>query len=223
MIAMKRRVYLLDMNGTIRDDFFGVVAAVNDVLKEFGLRPLGIGRHRQVETPNYWDMYRSLGFDDSQKPVVDEMFRGYFYSRHADLVKAYPDALGTMQALKERGRLLGVVSNLPRDRIYAHLKEFGMGNIVDVVVGREDSEETKPSPQPLLMAFERLGLPPENGSYTGDQTIDVISAKAARTGSIAIAHRGSYHTERMLRLAGPDRVIRKLSGLLYYDKEQYAG
>lgn len=205
------------MNGTIRDDFIAVANAVDDVLRHFGKTRLTLQQHRELERPDYWFLYEHLGFKESDKPEVDSLFRRFFYEKYADMVSMFPDALETVKGLKYRKKIVGIVSNLSRERVIAHVNEFGLSKYIDVCVGREDTDEGKPFPQPLIEAFRRLGVPPERGSYTGDQTWDITAAHAAKTMAIGVSRRGSYHTRRMLESADPDRVIRSLSSLLYLD------
>jgi len=157
-----------------------------------------------------------LGFPDSERRNVDSLF-AEFFEKYAYRATVFPGVLQTVRKLKERGIVTGVVSNLMRAILKRHIAEYGLRGFFDVVIGREDCEELKPSPKPLLSAFSKLGMPPEQGRYVGDQTWDVISAKAAGTSPIAISRAGSYHSRRMLESAGPDKIIRKLSTLLYLD------
>ncbi|MBI4177368.1 MAG: HAD hydrolase-like protein [Candidatus Aenigmarchaeota archaeon] len=213
---MKIQCYLFDMNGTVRDDLLATYRSTNDVLGEFGMKPISMHTYRQTDETDFWQLYHSLGFKDSDRPGVGELFKKYFHARHESLVRAFPGVAGTVQELKRRGCVVGIVSNMRHERLDYHIEECGLTGLVDVRVGKGDTVEDKPSPQPLLEAFRRLGISPEHGSYTGDKVTDIEAAHAANTVAIAITHRGAYHTEKMLREAAPDRIIRKFSSLLYF-------
>ncbi|CAG2159437.1 HAD-IA family hydrolase [Cupriavidus numazuensis] len=96
-------------------------------------------------------------------------------------VAPYQPVPELIRALKERGVLLGIVSNAGRgyiDRILAHL---GMRNDFDVVVTYSDvkraGKEPKPAPDGILLALEQLGE--ESGPhvlYVGDEYIDIVAA-----------------------------------------------
>ncbi len=213
---MERKVRLFDMNGTIRDDFLAVFKSVNDVLRHYGMVSLAVQRYRELARPDYWVIYRELGLPDSERLNVDRLF-AQFFERYADQTRVFPDVLQTVRKLKERGIVTGVVSNLTRSSLGQHINEYGLNGLFEVAVCREDTEETKPSPEPLLVAFRRLGIPPEQGSYVGDQTWDILAARSAGTSPVAISRSGSYHSRRMLESAKPDKIIGKLSTLLYLD------
>ncbi len=212
---MTMKCYLFDMNGTIRDDLMATFNSTNDVLREFGRPPVSLSTYRRLDETDFWKLYRSLGFMDSDGDRVGELFRHFFHTRYEGMVKAFPAVVETVKHLREEGALIGVVSHMRNERLDFHVQECGLAGLVDVRIGRGDTEEDKPSPQPLLEAYKRLGISPDWGSYTGDKLSDIEAAHAAGTLAVAISHRGAYHTERMLRVANPDRVIRKFSSLLY--------
>ena len=215
---MTRGCYLLDMNGTIRDDFLPVLNSVNDVLREFGLKPLSLQKYREKASPNYWKLYQELGFGESDKHRVGELFESFFESKYASQARAFPDARSTIEELKGRGRIVGIVSNLTRRRLDEHIEEYGLRKFLDVSISREDTGQSKPSPEPLLAAFRYLGVAPDQGSYTGDQDWDMKAAHAAGTSSFAISRAGSYHSRTRLQTAMPDIIIPCLSRLLYLDR-----
>ncbi|MBI4167478.1 MAG: HAD family hydrolase [Candidatus Aenigmarchaeota archaeon] len=211
---MPGKVQLFDMNGTIRDDFSAVLNTVNDVLRYYGTQSLTIQKYRELARPDYWEIYRELGFPDSESQNVDKLF-AEFFDRYAGQTRIFPGVLDAVRKLKERGTVTGVVSNLTAATLNRHIAEYGMDGFFDVVVSREDCEESKPSPKPLLVAFNKLGIPPRQGRYVGDQTWDIIAARAAGASPIAISRAGSYHSRRMLESATPDKIIGKLPSLLY--------
>ncbi|MBI2085381.1 MAG: HAD hydrolase-like protein [Candidatus Aenigmarchaeota archaeon] len=207
--------FLIDMNGTIRDELPAVYRSIVDVFLSFGRKPPTLADYRSFEGSHYWDHYLKHGFQQSERADVDRLFRQFFDSRYAHMVSAFPDAVPTITELKARKKVVGIVSNIPRSRLDMHMHEYGLDRIVDLSVSAEDVDEMKPSPKPLEYAFQTLGVPPEKGCYTGDKTWDVSVARATKTTSIAISRRGSYHTRDMLEKANPDVLINRLAGLLY--------
>ena len=60
------------------------------------------------------------------------------------------------------------------------------------VIGGDSTPHLKPHPAPLLLAAERLGLPPADCTYVGDDLRDVQAARAAGMRSIAVDY--GYHS-----------------------------
>jgi pyrophosphatase PpaX len=87
------------------------------------------------------------------------------------------------------------------------LKTFpGLGEVVDTWVTMEDTEEHKPSPEPLLKGLELLGAVPRNeAAYVGDSPFDVAAARAAGVKSVAVSW-GAF-TEKAMRAAKPDHLV----------------
>jgi pyrophosphatase PpaX len=56
----------------------------------------------------------------------------------------------------------------------------------DAVVTLEDSDRHKPDPLPILTAIERCGSTPARAVYVGDATVDVLAARAAAAGAVAV-------------------------------------
>lgn len=59
------------------------------------------------------------------------------------------------------------------------LETHDLDDHVDVVVGRDTVGTTKPDPEPLLKAVERLAVSPEETLFVGDTERDAITAERA--------------------------------------------
>ncbi len=211
---MKMKCVLFDMNGTIRNDLHVVYRSMSEVFREFGRIPPKLGEYRRISSVDYWKLYTSHGFVDSEKPAADALFRELFFHKYAPLAKPFPDAIQAVAGLVGKGVVVGVVSDLDREVLDMYMEQYGLKPLVSTSVCRDDSRKVKPSPDSILLAFTNLGMPPENGGYVGDQSWGVEAAHAARTTAIAISRRGSYHTRKMLEETNPDMIISELSDLL---------
>jgi phosphoglycolate phosphatase-like HAD superfamily hydrolase len=74
-----------------------------------------------------------------------------------------------------------------------------------VVVTSQTTRRTKPFPDPLLYAAEKLGLPPANCLMVGDTTVDMRAAKQA--GMQAAGVLCGFGREKELRHAGADEIF----------------
>ena len=97
---------------------------------------------------------------------------------HDDLV-LFPEILETINILKERNLLVGVVSNKRSDLLRKEIEYFDLTNTLDVVVGSGDTEYDKPHPQPLIYASSCLSMELKNILFIGDSIIDFTSASSA--------------------------------------------
>ncbi len=80
---------------------------------------------------------------------------------------AYPDARESLQALRERGYRLGLISNF-EPWLEDLLRRLGLADFFSIMVisGREGVE--KPHPRIFRIALERLGAPPGACLHVGD-------------------------------------------------------
>lgn len=84
----------------------------------------------------------------------------------------------TLEALKEGGLKLGLLSDFPPETKVLHL---GLGGLWDTVICSESTGRLKPSPEPFLELIRRMELPPERILYVGN-SLPYDIAGAAKTG-----------------------------------------
>lgn len=108
-----------------------------------------------------------------------------YYERHSDQVRPYVGIHEMISTLHSMGYSLGIVSSKKRRYIFRELEATDLLIFFPVVVGQEDTLEHKPSPTPLLLAAEQIGVAPERCMYVGDQPTDIQAAQAAGMKSAA--------------------------------------
>jgi len=98
--------------------------------------------------------------------------------------RLYDDVLPVMKALKERGLILGLISNLI-------LGEVDMSSHLDFIVTAQDVGVPKPEPPIFLAALERAGVDASQAIYVGDQyQTDVLGARGVGIAPILIDRYG---------------------------------
>ena len=70
------------------------------------------------------------------------------------------------------------------------------------MVTASDTDAHKPSPEPLLLALERLGSAPDHAVYVGDAPVDVAAGKAAGVATVAVLW--GVFSRAALAAAAPD-------------------
>lgn len=119
---------------------------------------------------------------DAVRGIVAEHRRANLWSRGAE------DAPGTLEALRERGYRLAVVSNAD-GRVRALLEEAGLSLHFEFVVDSAEVGVEKPDPRIFQAATARLDLPPASCAYVGDiYEIDVLGARGAGLEAILIGN-----------------------------------
>jgi REG-2-like HAD superfamily hydrolase len=91
--------------------------------------------------------------------------------------KVYNDALPTLKALKKRGLILGLISNVAQDMEATYTK-LGLQPYLDFKVTSAEVGYDKPSPEIFLAALKKAAVKPGDALYVGDQyQIDVVGAR----------------------------------------------
>lgn len=90
----------------------------------------------------------------------------------------FPGAAELLQALRDAGVRTAIVSTKPGDtirRIFEHQERL---DLLDLVIGGDEVHHSKPNPEGLGLALEKLGLSSEQVLFCGDTVIDAATAQA---------------------------------------------
>jgi HAD superfamily hydrolase (TIGR01549 family) len=91
--------------------------------------------------------------------------------------KVYDDALSTLQILKKRGLILGLISNVAQDMESTYTK-LGLQQYLNFKVTSAEVGHDKPRPEIFLAALKKAAVKPEEALFVGDQyQIDIVGAR----------------------------------------------
>ena len=110
-----------------------------------------------------------------------------------DFVK-YDDTIKTLETLKDRGLILGLISNAGKNmnNIY---EELGLLKYLNHCITSFEVGHDKPHPEIFLAALQKGQLKPEEMVYTGDQyEMDIVGARDVGIKAILL-DRNDWFTE----------------------------
>ncbi|MBA7638406.1 Pyrophosphatase PpaX [subsurface metagenome] len=82
--------------------------------------------------------------------------------------------------MRDNGELkLGVVTNVGKKGIEKALVKFGLKELFDIVITRNDVELMKPSGEGIEMAVKRLSGKKSSSLFIGDSVTDILAARDA--------------------------------------------
>ncbi|HTU19089.1 MAG TPA: HAD-IA family hydrolase [Gemmataceae bacterium] len=204
------KAVLFDFDGTLADSYPAITASVNHVRARHGLSPLSepeVRRH----------VGRGAGYllEHTVPAGSLEADTAAYRAHHPSVLRSgtrlLPGAAEALNALYERGLLLGVCSNKPVHFTRELVAYLGIASCLNVVLGPEDVRHPKPAPDMLLAALSRLNVAADAALYIGDMGVDIQTARAAGV-SVWVVPTGSDEIET-LRQAHPDRLLRDLGEL----------
>jgi putative hydrolase of the HAD superfamily len=124
----------------------------------------------------------------------------------------FNDTLPVLEALKERGHSLGIITNGSREYQRTKLKTPGLASCFDLIVVSGEEGIAKPDVGIFQLAADRLGVTPADCVFVGDNpSTDILGAHQAGMETVWLRRHidwpGSYTWE-------PDYTIRELRELL---------
>ncbi len=188
---MKRyHTYLFDFDYTLADSSKGIVICFRNVLERH--RHTGISDEQIKRTigKTLVDSFSILtGIGD--EAILEEYRKEYV--KEADRfmtanTRLFPETVSVLQALKEKGANIGIISTKYRYRIMELAKNNIPEGIIDLIVGGEDVKTAKPSPEGVFLALENLGTDKDTTLYIGDSIVDAETAQAAGIDFAGVLH-----------------------------------
>jgi putative hydrolase of the HAD superfamily len=180
------------------------------ILKEFGievspealLRPimtadefiyreharLSMSKRSREETAALYIQYHGIVLKEAGIEAPKEVIAGILGKwMNFDLKMAlFDDVAPALTGLKERGLVLGLISNVDRDVVPLY-EGLGLSNWLEVMVTSQEAGFNKPHPEIFKAALKQAGVEPADSIYVGDQyEIDVVGSNKAGMRGILI-------------------------------------
>lgn len=122
-------------------------------------------------------------------PGVDEMLK-QLHGRYPLAIVSARDEMGTMR----------------------FLEKFDLVRYFDAIVTGLSAKYTKPYPDPVLLAAQKMNVPPENCLMIGDTTVDIRAGKSAGAQTLGVLC--GFGEEAELRRFGADEIVEDTTKLL---------
>ena len=172
---------IFDLDGTLLNTLGDLTAAVN-----CGLTACGFPTHTEAEVRTYiGDGVKQLiaracppDTDEATRAAVLAEYLPYYAAHNADLTVPYDGVMALLDALKQAGVRLAVVSNKHDPGVQSLCARF-FGEYLELAVGADGTRPLKPAPDCLLYAMEKMGVSPDAVWFVGDSVMDVQTAHAA--------------------------------------------
>ncbi len=202
---MRFPVVLFDLDGTLIDSGPIILAS----MKHASLAVLGREADEELVRSAIGGPGLIAQMRDLDPDRVDELvaaYRAHNEPLHAEL-EAFDDVLRLLPVLKDEGRRLGIVTAKRLRTVELALDRFPLlREVMDVVIGAEDTERHKPEPDPVLEALARIDAAAEDAVYVGDSPFDIRAGNAAGVFTVAVGWGGIHPDERLLH-AEPDALV----------------
>ncbi|QKE63855.1 N-acetylmuramic acid 6-phosphate phosphatase MupP [Aquipseudomonas campi] len=206
---MRLRAVLFDMDGTLLDtapDFIAVcqamlkardLPAVDDQL----IRDQISGGARAMVAATFAMDIQAEGFEALRLEFLER------YQQHCAVLSRPFDGMPELLADIEQAKLIwGVATNKPVCFAGPIMQQLGLAERSAVLVCPDHVSRSKPDPEMLLLACQKIGVQPGEVLFVGDDARDIEAGRAAGCKTAAVTY-GYIHPNDNPRHWGADVVV----------------
>ncbi|MBQ9273972.1 MAG: HAD-IA family hydrolase [Succinivibrio sp.] len=175
---------LYDLDGTLFDTAPDIFAACNCTLVHFGFPQVPISVLQGCVTSGMRAMLKAaIPPEQQDEALIAGPMRDYFaayYTEHLNcLTTPFAGIPKLVEALAKQGVKQAVITNKYERMAKKLLDNFSFCQSFSLLLGCDSLTHSKPHPEPLLKAMDRLQAAPQSTLYIGDHLNDIKAARAA--------------------------------------------
>lgn len=180
---------LFDLDGTLIDSNQAHAESWAQALKEFGMeyrveyiRPL-IGMGSDHLLPELTGISKE---DPIGKKIADR--RGeIFREQYLKTLRPFPGARELIKKILDNGLRFAIASSSSEEDLKGLLQQTGIEDLVKHSTSADDADRSKPSPDIIMAALQKLKARPQDAVMIGDTPYDISAAAKAGVKTIAFA------------------------------------
>jgi len=151
----------------------------------------------------------TIGLDDEMVALIDWLSRHRTYPPNQLLL--VPNVIETLAHFKGNYPM-AVISARDEKGTMRFLNQFDLVKYFDVVITGQSAGRTKPYPDPILLAAQRMNVKPEECLMIGDTTVDMRAGKSAGAQTVGVLC--GFGEEPELLQMGADLILKSTSELM---------
>lgn len=183
---------LFDLDGTLIDTAPDFITVINELCATAGINPPStqsihatVSSGARALTQLAFDLTPADTAFDARLQDLLELYRQQIKTSHALL---YPRMQELLQRLGDHSIPWGVVTNKPQRFSEPLLDSLGLSQDCAVLICPDHVTHSKPHPEPLLLACQKISCDPTASIYVGDHPRDIEAGRAAGMTTIAAAY-----------------------------------
>ncbi|MGN1163629.1 MAG: HAD family hydrolase [Candidatus Ornithospirochaeta sp.] len=220
-IAMKEKLVVFDLDGTLLDTLPDIAYAINYALSAWDIEPLsleGIRRNvghglRNALLSSVRDSGKTV--EESEMGLMYELMMNTYAKHPSDHTVPYTGIVGMLESLQKDGVKLGILSNKSDDLVKRIVAEKLPSVSFSFVLGQCAEYPLKPDPTSLLAMVSETGTDLSDTVYVGDSEVDWKTAENAGVRCLIVSY--GFRTSSELMESGIEDAaesVGKLASLL---------
>ena len=207
------RAVLFDLDGTLIDSERLILASYRHTMQEhLGHVPPEDTWKATIGQPLVVQMKMFAEREDQVDPMI-QTYVDHNLGNHDDYVRPFPGVRPVLEAIRDSGRNLGIVTSKKRRATHMGLARCDLpAEWFSTIVTADDVERYKPEPDPVLKALDEAGVEPAAAMFVGDSTHDMRSGRAAEV--ITAAALWGPYSRAQLEPTEPDVWLEEPGDLL---------
>jgi phosphoglycolate phosphatase len=173
--------FIFDLDGTLIDSVITMSEILNQMRKSRGLSELDSDSFRPLVSQGANELISyALNMHSSLSNIYVEEFRERYQKNITPKTSMFRGVTDTISYLKSKKKKLCVCSNKPEFLCKKIIQEIELNNLIEVVVGGDTLDVSKPSREPIDYALKLIGGSHDSAVLIGDSSVDQQSAKSAQ-------------------------------------------
>lgn len=206
---MRLRAILFDMDGTLLDTAPDFIAVCQAMLKARDLPAIDdqlirdqiSGGARAMVAATFAMDIQAEGFEALRLEFLER------YQQHCAVLSRPFAGMAELLADIEQAKLIwGVATNKPVCFAEPIMQQLGLAERSAVLVCPDHVSRSKPDPEMLLLACQKIGVQPGEALFVGDDARDIEAGRAAGCKTAAVTY-GYIHPDDNPRHWGADVVV----------------
>jgi len=218
---------IVDLDGTMVDTLGDFAAALNLMLADLVLPPVGratierlVGKGSEHLIRSVLNHVSKVPGDEAGRleaaidieaifPAAWHSYQTHYLAINGQHSQVYPGVAEGLRQLQAQGLKLACLTNKPTAFARPLLRAKGLDGFFGTVFGGDAFERKKPDPLPLLKTCEALGTVPARTLMIGDSSNDARAARAAGCPVLLVTY--GYNHGEPVRAVDADGFIDSLA------------
>lgn len=211
------KLLIFDLDGTLVNSLDDLADAANYALNKFGYPVHEVEKYKYFIGDGIPKLIERIIPENQRSEEniaeVKAEFDSYYKKHYLDKTISYEGIIPLISELKKKRCKLAVATNKP-DEFAQTIVSRLFDDVFDIVIGKRDFADKKPSPDIVYEIMDRLSCSKEVTIMVGDSNVDIFTAENAGISSIGCLW--GFRTADELIKAGADYLAASPMDILKY-------